>query len=317
MRTVTLVLAAALVAACAEDTREFVPRTVPDGRPPRLQADVAPVASIGWTGCDISKKAYMTEAARAYAEKTGVEIIVTGGGATRGIRATAGGRADIGGTCRHCLPEVADQEKGAVMTHVAWDALVFFTHKDNPVDSITLDEAKAVLTGRISNWNELRGPDAKILRAFRQQTVEGKLSGVGYMTRLLLFGDAQVDYTQDAIFHRSSKPIELFVQRTPFSLAVTGVSSARKRDVKILALDRVNPRDKKNIASGRYPLFRPLYLVTKGEPEGRVRDFIEWIVGPEGQAELERQGTVTLEEGRKLRDLYKHWPEDKSLIRNY
>jgi phosphate transport system substrate-binding protein len=312
-----LVLAATLVAACAEDKKEFVPRSVPANEPPPLQAEPKPVASIGWTGCDISKKAYMTEAAKAYTKKTGVEIVVTGGGATRGIRATAGGRSDIGGTCRHCLPGIAEQEKGAVMTHVAWDALVFFTHKDNPVKTITVDQARAVLRGDIDNWGPLGGPDTKILLAFRQQTVEGKLSGVGYMTRLLLFDDPSVDYTGDAIFHRSSKPIELFVQRTPFSFAVTGVSSARKRDVRILALNDVDARDKRNIASGRYPLFRPLYLVTKGHPKGRVNDFLAWIVGKEGQAELSRQGTVTLEEGKALRDLYRHWPENKDLIRNY
>jgi phosphate transport system substrate-binding protein len=37
------------------------------------------------------------------------------------------------------------------------------------------------------------------------------------------------------------------------------------------------------VQSGEYFIARPLYLYTAGEPEGAVRDYIEWIMGPEGQ----------------------------------
>jgi len=275
--------------------------------------------TISWTGCDISKKAYMTDAVAAYREASGVEVVVTGGGATRGIRATAGGTSDIGGTCRHCLPErFPAKEGGVVLTHVAWDALVFFTHPGNSVASISRQQAKDILLGKITNWSELGGDDERIVPAFRRQTVQGKLSGVGYMTRQLLFGEVDVDYGPDALFHRSSGPIETFVEAMPYSFAVTGVSSARKREVQILSLDGVEPT-KERIAAGDYPLFRPLYLVTRGEPQGAVKDFIDWIVGPEGQAVLSKAGTVNLEEGSRLVGLFEHWPSsaDGCLIRNH
>ncbi|MHC4952966.1 MAG: phosphate ABC transporter substrate-binding protein [Planctomycetota bacterium] len=315
-----LIAVGALVGACSDDREEFVgkterPTTAPGASP---SGESTARAKVSWTGCDISKKAYMTEAAAAYQEKTGVEIVVTGGGATRGIRSTAGGGSDIGGTCRHCLPDVSDEEEGAVMTHVAWDALVFFTHPDNPVRGISQKQAQRILTGSITNWRQLapEWPDEKIVPAFRKQTVLGKLSGVGFMTRLLLFRDTTVEYTNDAMFHRSSGPIESFVETMRFSFAVTGVSSANKRKVRILELDGVAPT-KEAIASGDYPLFRPLYLVTKGEPKGEAKKFLDWIVGPEGQKVLSDAGTVNLEEGAALRSKFKHWPQDKSLIRNY
>ena len=141
MRCILFVLA--LLAGCEGDHEKFVkPASEQPKDPPPADAATKPDDTIrlAWTGCDISKKAYMTQAVKAYQEATGVEIVVSGGGATRGSRASAGGVADISGTSRHCLPkQFPDKEKGAVLTHVAWDALVFFTHPTNKVDSITIE----------------------------------------------------------------------------------------------------------------------------------------------------------------------------------
>ena len=318
MRTTIAAIVATLVsvAACApaaEDTEYQVAR-----HPASETEDPAPIPEtpapppddrLVWTGCDISKKAYITDAALEYTRQTGVEIVVTGGGATRGIRAAAGGTSDVGGTCRHALPDrFPDEEADAVLTHVAWDALVFLTHSSNPVTGISTMEAREILLGNIKNWKEVGGPDAPILPVFRQQTVSGKTSGVGYMTRLLLFGDPNIDYTGDAIFFASSGPVEEYVETTPFAFAVTGVSSARRRAAKMLALDGIQP-DPSGIASGEYPLFRPLYLATNGPPSGASKDFVDWILGPEGQAVMERVGTVNLRQGAGLADRYEHWPE--------
>ena len=317
-----LLLGLVLAAGCREAEERHVGRpdgpkaqSIPDASAPAK--DAGSRVTITWTGCDISKKAYMLKAAGEYTKLTGVEIVVTGGGATRGIRATASGSSDIGGTCRHCLPKNVTAERDAVMTLVAWDALVFCTHPDNPVNSITEDEACRILTDKMTNWKDIAGgDDANIVPAFREQTKDGKLSGVGYMTRLLLFDNIDQEYTRKAIFHRSSGPIEKFVEATPYSFAVTGVSSANKRRVKVLQLNGVTP-GVKEIASGDYPLYRPLYLVTKGTPSGAAGEFIDWILGPEGQAVLKEAGTVNLKDGAKLKREYKHWPADTGRIWNY
>ena len=67
-------------------------------------------------------------------------------------------------------------------------------------------------------------PNAEMYQAAAFST--GKISGVGYMTRLLLFGEPGVDYTEEALFFTSSGPIEEYVEATPFAFAVTGVSIA-------------------------------------------------------------------------------------------
>jgi len=319
MRFSAELLLICLALGCSEDQERRVKR--PDvgdpGGPSQVSAppsDAAP--TLAWTGCDISKKAYMTLAARRYEEATGVRIVVTGGGATRGIRATVGGGSDIGGSCRHCLPGDSTEEVGAIMTHVGWDALVFCTHKSNRVEGLTEEQAKGILDGSIINWMCVGGIDARILPVFRLQTKDGRFSGVGYMTRLLLFKDRFHSYTDKALFKRSSRPIEEFVEQTESAFAVTGVSSAKKRNVNILKFEGVEPTPE-NIASGTYRLFRPLYLVTKGEPTGETKRFLDWIVGPDGQAVLKEEGTVTLKQGVALKDLFKHWPEDRKSIRNF
>ncbi len=256
-------------------------------------------------GCSIIRRAFMTEAAHAYKEATGQSIDVMGGGATLGIRATTAGDADIGGTCRPPLPDLSAKERGTQTFQIAWDALVVITYHSNPVDSITLQQLKSVLRGEIVNWRELGGPVKRIVPVFRSQSPEhgGKLSGVGYMTRKMLFGDTEIDYSARALFFRHSSEVEEAIEKVPFSFAVTGVSSANRRRVKALALDGVKPtRD--NISSGAYPLYRPLYLVTRGGPSPEIRGFLDWLLSDAGQQVVSDQGTVTMSEGFRLFELF-------------
>lgn len=266
-------------------------------------------STLVFKGCSIIRRAFMSEAAAAYEKATGHHIDVMGGGATLGIRATAAGDADLGGSCRPALPDRFATEQSVRLTRIGWDALVFITHPSNPVDSLTLEQAKAVLQGRIDNWQTLGGPDQRLIAVFRSQVPEhgGKYSGVGHMTRVMLFGDPEYDFTEKAIFFRHSAEVEEAIENIPYAFGVTGVSSALKRRVKILRLNGVEP-SQQQIASARYPLFRPLYLATRGAPQGEVADFIHWLTGEAGQQVVAQQGTVTLREGHKLESLFRHWP---------
>jgi phosphate transport system substrate-binding protein len=144
-------------------------------------------AELKWTGCGISKKAYMTELVKAFEQTEGITIVLSGGGATKGIRQTAAGKADMGGACRHLILE--DAEKGVKLHAVAWDALVIITHKDNSVSDISYENLKKVFSGEITNWQALGGDDAPIEVMVRK----GQISGVGMMARELIFGDANYE----------------------------------------------------------------------------------------------------------------------------
>ena len=268
-------------------------------------------------GCSVTRRAFMSELAVAYEKTTGKNIDVMGGGATLGIRAAAAGDADIDGTCRPPLPDLFNEEKGVYMTLIAWDGLVFITHTSNPVDGITLQQAKDILSGKITNWRELGGADKRIIAVFRSQVPEhgGKVSGVGYMARLMVFNDPDIDFIKNGLFFKHSAEVERTIEKVGYTFGITGVSSARKRKVKILNLNGIEPT-KENIASAKYPLFRPLYLVTKGKPAGEAKAFIDWLLSKEGQKIVSDQGTVNLEEGRGLKAKFRFW-QHTELIMNF
>ena len=269
-----------------------------------------------WKGCGISRRAFMAECAKAYEKYAGVHIELVGGGATLGIRATLAGDADIGGTCRPSLPDIfPEQESGGYLTQVAWDAICFITHPSNPVDGISAQQARDILTGKINNWKQVGGPDRPIVVIYRIQTEIGKFSGVGYMTRRFLFNDPYVEFTEKALYFRDSGLVEKNVENIQWSFAPDGVSSARRRNVKILTLDGI-PCTKENVASGNYPYFRPLYLITREKPAGELKKFLDWIVSDAGQAVISSVGTVTLKEGEKLKEKFKFWEHTESLL-NY
>ncbi|MFA7593795.1 MAG: phosphate ABC transporter substrate-binding protein [Thiohalobacteraceae bacterium] len=263
--------------------------------PTHANTDDTPSVTLTWVGCGISKKAYMDEAAALYAQKTGVKIAIDGGGATKGIRQVSGGEADIGGTCRFTLPNNAE-EKDTTLVPVAWDALVVIAHPDNPVSNLTLDQVRAVYEGNITNWRELGGKDAPIHLLARA----GKVSGVGRTVRQLVFADYDKEFPTAELL-ASTGPLEKAVETDPNAIGITGISSARKRNVRILTLEGKDP-SYDNILSGDYLLYRPLYLGYKrdGRHVAQVTHFIQFIHGAEGQAVLRANGTVPYLEGIHL-----------------
>ncbi|MFP3874802.1 MAG: phosphate ABC transporter substrate-binding protein [Thiohalophilus sp.] len=251
-------------------------------------------ADINWAGCGITKKAFMAELAKAYEAKTGIKIGIAGGGATKGIRNAAAGNIDIGGACRTAL-DSRDDERDAHQIPVAWDALVVVVHKDNPVDNITFDQLKQLYLGKLTNWKELGGQDAPIELYVRR----GKMSGVGRTLRELVFNNFAQDFKAKHVV-KSSGPLESAVEEEINAIAVTGISSAKKRDFKILKLNDYEP-SYEHIKSGDYVLYRPLYLVTqRSSTDPKVRDFIRYAVSNEGQEIIRQQGTVPYTEAMAL-----------------
>jgi len=257
---------------------------------------------LTWTGCGITKGAFMNEIANAYRKKTGNTIKISGGGATKGLRAVAANTSDLGGTCRDWLGGVADKdprEADAQLIQVAWDALVVIVHPKNPVNDITVEQLKDVYDGKLTSWNNLGGADKKIALVTR----DGKHSGVGHMFRLLVFKNQQHDFMARSYIVKSTGPLEKKIARTPISMGIDGISSARKIKVKILSLNGISPT-KVNIASGRYPLFRPLYVVVNKNANQKAKEVVDFILSSEGQAIISQQGTVNLGEGRALEPLW-------------
>ena len=253
--------------------------------------------TLKWVGCGITKKAFMADLAAAYEEKTGVKIELAGGGATKGIREVAAGTADIGGACRFKLPRREQtSESTAKLIPVAWDALVVIVHKDNPVESLTIEQLQAIYKGELTNWKSINGQDRPLKLMIRK----GKISGVGRTLRKLVFRDFDAEFVSDLVYP-SSGPLEKAVEQDIDAIAVTGISSARKRNVKITQLEGKDP-SYENIKSGDYLLYRPLYLVVNllGSTYSEVKKFAEFARSAEGQAVIRNNGVVPYQEGIHL-----------------
>ncbi|MDH5517643.1 MAG: phosphate ABC transporter substrate-binding protein [Gammaproteobacteria bacterium] len=250
---------------------------------------------IIWAGCGITKKAFMSELAKAYTAKTGVVVTLQGGGATKGIRNAAKGAIDIGGACRATLPN-HPEERNAYQIPVAWDALVVVVNKENPVNSITFKELQKIYIGQITNWKELGGNNAPIELYIRQ----GKFSGVGRTLRELVFANYDQEFKAKFV-EKSSGPLEKGIVKNLHGIGTTGISSAKRRDLKILKLDDKEP-SYDNIKNGEYLLYRPLYLVTKGprESDEKIKKFISFALSREGKAIIRKAGTVPYADAMSL-----------------
>ena len=268
-----------------------------------------PASTLNWVGCGISKKAYVTDLAEAFEKKSNIHINIQGGGATKGIRQVVSREADLGGSCRYSLPE-DPREAGVGLEPVAWDALVMIAHKDSPVTSLSLDQVKALYTGKITNWKDLGGPDEEI----KLYTRSSKISGVGRTLRKLIFADFDKEISSTHEF-KSTGPLEKAIEETPFSLGMTGISSARLRDVKILELDNVYP-SYENVKASKYLLYRPLYITYNPRTAklAEVKQFISFCHSTEGREIMRNNGTLPYRDGVHL--VMRQIEQDLSAFRN-
>lgn len=250
---------------------------------------------LNWVGCGISKKSYVTDLAKAFEKKTGIHINVQGGGATKGIRDVVSGKADLGGTCRQILPD-DPREAPVGVKPVAWDALVLITNKNNPVDSISFNQVSALYSGKLTDWSELGGKPHGI----DLYTRKGKLSGVGRTLRKIIFADYDYDIASTHEF-KSSGPLEKAIENNVNAIGMTGVSSARLRDVKILKLNGVFP-DYESIKQGKYQMYRPLYITynTQSPKLKLVNKFIKFCYSSKGRKIMKKNGTLPYIDGLPL-----------------
>jgi len=242
------------------------------------------------SGCSVSNTGYLTELAADYERLTAVKMFVRGGGSVVGLEELKSGKVDFAASCRHIMPgDPADIE----FVQVAWDSLVFIVHKSNPVDNISVNDVRAIYAGRITDWSQLSGHKSPI-QVFISRPHQGHgLSGIETSTLEMVLKGKEPASTPNSLFLASTGIVEQMVETTPEGFGTAGFSSARKRDVKMLKVDDVYP-DKKNIVSGKYPLKRPLFLLTSKDPKPAVKKFIDFALSRQGQELISSYGAVSL-----------------------
>ena len=208
-----------------------------------------------------------------------------------------GARALIAGTCDiACMSRfMKDKEfKAAVENGVnptfhllAMDGIAVVVHRDNPVDSLTLEQTRAVFSGRISNWREVGGPDRAIMVISRPAN-----SGThDIFNSVVMHGEA----TAEAESLESNADVEARVAGSPGAIGYLALGYLQ--GVKPLHIDGIEASFA-NVASGRYPISRPLFMVTDGYPKlgSPVHQIVTMARKQVGQDIVRACGFVPVEE---------------------
>jgi phosphate transport system substrate-binding protein len=232
-------------------------------------------AQITYVGSSTIGETIMPEAAKVFTAKTGIpfgSIEIQGSG--KGLAIVLRGEAQLAGVSR----SLSSQEKQQRFCYriIGYDAVGIFVHPTNPLTTLTTEQLKAVYTGRITNWKELGGVDAPIGLI----TVNSG-SGRGLVSELQ-------DSIMDGAPYREDR-IEVELQREAVAALVPkldGITAASpafaQAGIKALAIDGFAP-EPQHVQSGAYLLSRPLLLVSQAHPPGQIKQFIDFMLSPEGQ----------------------------------
>ena len=231
-----------------------------------------------------------------------VQVAVTGGGSGTGIASLINGTVDMANASRQIKEEERTQAEAngiePVEHVVAGDAIAIVVHPSNPVQGLTIAQLSAIFSGKITNWRDVGGEDRPIVLLSRESN-----SGthVFFLEQVVRQGDEddRTLFSPDTLLMPSSEGISAEVRDNPNAIGYDGLGYVTD-DQKVLG---VAPADDEpyvmptveTVKDGSYPIARGLYIYTAGEPQGAVAEYLNWILGPEGQAIVLELGFVPLQ----------------------
>jgi len=245
----------------------------------------------------------LVNVAQAWAERyaqihPGVAVAVSGGGTGTGIAALINGTVDIANASRELSVEEIEAARAngtePVKFVVGHDALAIFVHPDNPIGQFTLAQLAAIYGegGTVESWSQLRlavpgCPSGEIVRVSRQNN-----SGTYEYFREAVLGEGE--YKLGSRDMHGSKDVVDLVQHTPCAIGYSGLAYATDAvKMPCVATGEGAPCVKPSFHAaldGTYPIARPLFMYTRGQPQGAVKEYLDWIMGTEGQCLLQKQG---------------------------
>jgi phosphate transport system substrate-binding protein len=246
--------------------------------------------------------------AEQYMDKNpGTAIAVLGGGSGTGITGLINGTCDIADHSREWKQKEYDQawEKGVKPRSfiVAVDGLSIVVNAQNPLDQLTMAQVGAMYRGEVKNWKAVGGPSQAV-------SLYGRQSNSGTYVFMQEFVLGNKNYSTDMKEMNGNAQIIEGVIADAGGIGYVGVgylydeNHQIRKGIKVLKISKEPngagflPTNKAAIESGDYPISRPLYMATNGKPKGDIAAFMGWVVGPEGQAIVEREGFFTIGEGK-------------------
>jgi phosphate transport system substrate-binding protein len=213
----------------------------------------------------------------------GTTIQVTGGGSGVGIAALINGSTDIANSSRPIKPAELEKikakyNKSSIQIACAKDGLSVFLNKANPVNELTIDQLGAIFSGKITNWKQVGGPDAKIQLYGRESS-----SGTFEFFKEHV---VKTDFAPTCQTLPGTAAIINAVKKDKFGIGYGGAAYAEGvKDCKVKkdAKSKGVLPTAATIKNKTYPISRYLFMYLKEKPTGETKKFIDWILSAEGQ----------------------------------
>lgn len=252
-------------------------------------------------GSDTIVNLALAWAEKYQSEHPEVSISVTGGGSGTGIAALINGTVDIANASRQIKPEELELAKNnnihPVEHIIAKDAIAIVVNIDNPIEKLTLKQLSDIYSGKINNWKELGGEDRPIVRLSRESN-----SGthVYFLEEVLRLGeeDNNILFSRDTLLLPSSEGISVEIRVNPNAIGYDGLGYVTP-DLKVVAVSRNADSEfflpsEENVNNNSYPISRDLYMYTNGQPQGVLKEYLDWILSPDAQKIVSDLGFIPL-----------------------
>jgi len=210
-------------------------------------------------------------------------------GTTQRLRAVAEGRIQIA-LASHGLQPADLQKDQLKVVEVARGAIVFAVNASVPVNGLSEAQICDLFSGRTRNWRQLGGPDQPVQVLTRPPT---EVDAEVIRARLSCFSNLKEVETARVLARGGDMAKAL--ADTPHAIGMTSMTvveqSAGKIKALVLGETAATPQ---NVRAGRYPLTRDFFLVIKEPPSAAVTRFVEFVLGPAGEAVIRDSGAIPM-----------------------
>jgi phosphate transport system substrate-binding protein len=215
----------------------------------------------------------------------GLNVMGQGGGSTRGFEDCIAGRNSLGAMARELTPEEKTQ---VIAFPIAYDGVGIVVHASNPIVAVTTDDLRRIYRKQVTNWSDFGGQNASIVVVHKG---EGHALREVFMNYTGLTPDEMTKFT-DVTAGDNAQVIRVIANSTNaigyVSLGEVIKAAEAGQPVRLVKFNGIEPV-MENVTNKTYPLFHPLYLISKGEPKGGSRTLLDFLRSPEGKAII-RQG---------------------------
>lgn len=218
-------------------------------------------------------------------------IDIQGGGSGVGIKSAMDGVVDIGMSSRELKPE----EKNLKEYKIAIDGIAVIVNPANGVSDLSTEQIRKIYSGEITDWSEVGGKAGKITVVTREEGSGTRGAFIELTGLEAEEGGKKVDKTVvSAITQGSTGAVITTVAGDPNAIGFASYGSAKdKTEIKLISVDG-QAITEENLNSGSYKIARPFLMLTKEEPTGLAKDFLDFALSPEGQDIVAKHGYLKI-----------------------